>query len=40
MCEKHPRGIYNQLKWAGIADSDIPLEYLGVPMKEDDDVPF
>ena len=40
LCEHHPRGIYNQAKLRGVADEDIPLEYLGAPMKETDDCPF
>lgn len=28
------------LKRQGVADDDIPLEFLGNPMKETDDVPF
>lgn len=39
-CDHHPRGYYNQAKRQGVADDDIPVEYLGQPMKETDDCPF
>lgn len=40
MCDFHPMGFYNQAKRRGISDDDIPLEYLGRPMKDTDDCPF
>ncbi len=39
-CDFHPMGFYNQAKRAGVPDEDIPLEYLGTPMKPDDPCPF
>ena len=39
-CDHHPQGIYNQMKRAGIPDSEIPLEFLGRQMKDTDEVPF
>lgn len=40
LCDNNPRGPYNQAKLSGVADADIPLEYLGTPMKETDGCPF
>lgn len=40
MCEQHPRGAVNQARRAGATDDDIPLEWLGVPMKADAECPF
>lgn len=39
-CDRHPQGFYNQAKRRGVADEDIPLEHLGIQMKETDDCPF
>lgn len=39
-CDQHPRGIYNQLRREGVPEEEIPLEYLGTPMKETDETPF
>lgn len=39
-CDFHPQGYYNQAKRQGVADDDIPLEYIGRNMKETDDCPF
>lgn len=40
MCEHHPEGMRNQMKRAGVADDDMPLEALGRKMKETDACPF
>lgn len=40
LCEKHPRGEYNQLKRRGVADDEMPLDLLGESMKETDECPF
>lgn len=39
-CDHHPQGFYNQAKRRGLHDDEIPVEYLGQPMKENDDCPF
>jgi hypothetical protein len=39
-CDHHPQGHYNQAKRAGVKDDDIPLEYLGRPVKQDEPIPF
>lgn len=39
-CDHHPQGFYNQAKRRGVPDDDIPLEYIGRPMKEADACPF
>lgn len=40
MCDHHPEGASNQMRRAGVAQDDIPLEHLGRQMKETDDCPF
>lgn len=40
MCEFHPEGVANQARRAGVGMEDIPFEYLGTPMKEDQPCPF
>lgn len=39
-CDFHPHGPYNQAKRQGVADEDIPLEYLGRRMDDEDECPF
>lgn len=39
-CDFHPQGFYNQAKRQGVSDDDIPLEFIGKPMKATDAVPF
>lgn len=39
-CDHHPQGAYNQAKRAGVDDEDIPLDYLGKRVKEDEPCPF
>lgn len=40
MCDKHPRGFYNQAKHRGLADEDIPREYGGLKEETIDVCPF
>lgn len=40
LCEQHPHGPYNQAKRRGLADDDIPLEYLGRRMTDNEPCPF
>jgi hypothetical protein len=40
LCDKHPEGIYNQMKMRGIADEDIPPEYLPERFKNAETCPF
>jgi hypothetical protein len=40
MCDQHPRGAVNQARRAGATDDDIPLEFLGMPMKVEAECPF
>lgn len=39
-CDHNPQGPYHQAKRHGASDDDIPLEYLGRKMKEDEPCPF
>lgn len=38
-CDHHPSGIYNQAKQRGIADEDIPIEFGGLRIEEDEYCP-
>lgn len=40
LCDHHPQGFYNQAKVRGVADEDIPLEFLGRKVKDHEDCPF
>jgi hypothetical protein len=34
LCEHHPKGLYNQLKRQGVADDDMPLDVVTLPLQQ------